>query len=284
MASLSCTLFEEETCVLVVKNTFITLQMDCPNKSRRMSIPSSLRLFLESPTEGEVDCQQGKPRGYSDASTAVSDEDVVVTAAAPDSIVGSYVSWHVNSDNDLDIARLPSKDNYASATPSTRSNVQARVLDRSQRYKYDFAKVIKRSMRIMQESELVAHVKRSDDSQGCSLILQMSDQGCSQKERVLALAQKALLDAAVPSKSIYIMGYCSANGFMASESGFEATFVGMENAATACWHIFKRGFCRHGSACRKQHPFWRMQTRVLVAGAPRAAPEAVGMNEMKVES
>jgi len=46
--------------------------------------------------------------------------------------------------------------------------------------------------------------------------------------------------------------------------GFEATLAAMENARNACYHIFKKGFCRHGDQCSKQHPVCQQTVQVVV--------------------
>jgi len=83
----------------------------------------------------------------------------------------------------------------------------------------------------------------------------------------IALAKEALLEAASKSKCIYLMGYSSPKPFTMQPQGFQATLGAMENAKSACWHIFKKGFCRHGANCCKQHPACEMPVHVLVESA-----------------
>lgn len=68
------------------------------------------------------------------------------------------------------------------------------------RYKYDFAKVMNRTMKMLENSELIKHVQKMESSHECFMTIHMSSEGAVQKEKVLALAQKTLLDGAVPSK------------------------------------------------------------------------------------
>lgn len=63
------------------------------------------------------------------------------------------------------------------------------------------------------------------------------------------------------------MGYCSPKPFVMQPQGFEATLAAMETKMNACWHMFKRGFCRHGAECAKQHPAVELPVRVVVESA-----------------
>jgi hypothetical protein len=133
------------------------------------------------------------------------------------------------------------------------------------------SKVIKKTMKKMRDCEFVAEVTRSDSAQQYSLIVQVSSEEDVHLERVLAVAKTALLEAAVPSKSIYIVGYCSPDPFTPIPSGFEATLGFMENATRACWHLFKKGSCRYGAGCSKQHPVGAMPVRVVLATTGQSA-------------
>jgi hypothetical protein len=84
------------------------------------------------------------------------------------------------------------------------------------------------------------------------------------KQQALAQAQKTLLEVTTQSKCVYIMGYASTNPFRLRADGFEATVGLMENATRACWHVFKKGFCRHGVTCNKQHPVFEVPLQVSV--------------------
>jgi hypothetical protein len=257
----SCT-FDEEICMPVVKNTFLTLQQHSPCANRRLSIPASLRLCVEKAPRDEKDCQResAKHRACSDASTAfgtdIDDEDAVLRS-------------------DSGLTDVSSRSNLGSrgrsnSKESANSNPQPQQTcgwEPWMRYPYDFAKVIKRTIRLMQESELIASVEKSQSPNECILTIRMSAEGACQKDQVLAVAQKALLDIAVPCKSIYIVGFRSPSPFVPTASGFDVKYGAMGNANAACWHYFKRGFCRYGDTCRKQHAIWEMPTRVLIEDA-----------------
>jgi len=69
------------------------------------------------------------------------------------------------------------------------------------------------------------------------------------------------------------MGYRSPKAFSMRAQGFEATLGGMQSANLACWHVFKKGFCRHADACCKQHPTCQVPIHVLVEGVQLQAPK-----------
>merc|ERR1719321_309369 len=63
------------------------------------------------------------------------------------------------------------------------------------------------------------------------------------------------------------MGYAGPKPFTLKPQGFEATLGVMENARSACYHVFKKGFCRHGSECSKNHPACQQTVQVVVENA-----------------
>jgi hypothetical protein len=90
----------------------------------------------------------------------------------------------------------------------------------------------------------------------------------SQIRNLSSIAMEALLQATTRSKySIFVMGYSSPQPFLIKPHGFEATLGAMEGAGAACWHIYKKGFCRHGDACSKQHPLEMVNVEVVVDSA-----------------
>lgn len=135
-----------------------------------------------------------------------------------------------------------------------------------QPFKRQFEDVINRAKRAMQDSGHVANVEICHDEDGCSVIVQPIEtaDGEWQTERLLTIAKESLLQASLKSKCIYLMGYCAPKPFVMRPQGFEATLGAMESAKTACWHVYKKGFCRHGATCNKQHPACQMPVRVLV--------------------
>mmetsp|Transcript_15606 Transcript_15606/g.24854 ORF Transcript_15606/g.24854 Transcript_15606/m.24854 type:complete len:524 (+) Transcript_15606:124-1695(+) len=158
--------------------------------------------------------------------------------------------------------------------PKSRMNVTAHVFEPEVAVVPDppkpitadkFSFVIREVVKLLQSSSLTFKVEVCENSQDCSIVLQ-TDNG-DEAEQVLSLAKEALLQATSHSKSVYVMGYCSPNPFTPISQGFEATLGSMENAGQACWHLYKKGFCRHDSACNKHHPTHKVPVRVLVEQA-----------------
>jgi hypothetical protein len=134
--------------------------------------------------------------------------------------------------------------------------------------KYRFTEVIKHVQSLLQQSGQVAHIDVCDDVGGWFITIQprVTDDK-AQTEQVIALTKQALLEAASSSKRIYVMGYCGPKPFIDRPLGFQATLGIMESSRSACYHVFKKGFCRHGAACSKQHPSFQVPVHVLVESA-----------------
>jgi hypothetical protein len=147
----------------------------------------------------------------------------------------------------------------------------------SHRYDHHFAKVIKSALKTMRNSELTSdveisdNVEVSDNLRDCAIVLKASSDSVP-IENLLELAYHAFLDAASQSKPIHVMGFCSPRPLNSCPSGFEVTLGAMERATTACWHVFKRGFCRHGDDCRRQHPACKTAIRIHVETSQLNAP------------
>jgi len=132
-------------------------------------------------------------------------------------------------------------------------------------YKKCIAEVICLAQSSIKLSEYVKNVEISEDASGWSVVIQPSRPSVK-TELLESLAQKALLDATETTNCIFVLGYCSPAPFSTRPQGFGATLVAMTNAKTACWHMFKKGFCRHGDGCDKQHPPLEVPVHVLVEG------------------
>jgi len=135
-------------------------------------------------------------------------------------------------------------------------------------YRKEVAEVIRLTTVLMKQSEHLGDVEVYEDGGCWSVNIQpkVIDEDSWQTELLITLAKKALLEAATKSKCIYVMGYCGSQPFSMRAQGFQATLGAMQNAATTCWHIFKKGFCRHGDSCCKQHPIVQVPVHFLVEG------------------
>lgn len=130
------------------------------------------------------------------------------------------------------------------------------------------AEVIRLTSDLIKQSEYLRDVEISEDRGAWSVVMQpkVLEEDSWQTEALIALARKALLEVAAKTKCIYVMGYCDSQPFSMRPQGFQATLCAMQNAATACWHMFKKGFCRHGDMCCKQHPIVEAPVHFLVEG------------------
>jgi hypothetical protein len=113
-----------------------------------------------------------------------------------------------------------------------------------------------------------------EDNHEWCITIQVNSDDQMLRQQVVTGAQQELLKATEPSKSIFIVGFASPSAFFPKPQGFQCILGAMENARHACWHVFKKGFCRHGEACSKQHPVCEMPVRVLVETAHFGAPLA----------
>jgi len=292
----SDTTFEATLCTPIVKNTFITLQSASASASRRVSVPASARLCSGAKQYILHDklSETRHPRTYSEVST-----DVWTECSNEDEDSG-YRTPILSDDEDSPYCRLlptsPSRKplvdlrrvtdvepppppfmpavlstkpmipkssvRLSSAAPAfTPLALKSDVM--SHDYDHHFAKILKAAVKTMRESELALNVDVSDSLRDCAIVIQ-TPRDSVPVEEVLELAHHALLDASSKSNCVFVMGFCAQKPFNMCPLGFEATLGVMESAISACWHIFKKGFCRHGDDCRKQHPSCKMSIRVLV--------------------
>jgi hypothetical protein len=233
---------EGELHVPVVKNTFIEVKKPTRSTIRRHSVPADLCLLS--------DCEEVSSCDHSDAEASTD----VSSDGCSESIFGS-----VSSDEALEQV-APVAD-----PPRVRPNPKHVCAQRSYQEKCD--SVIRRTAKALEDSDLSKSVFVSEDASEGSIVIRVRAEEGVSVESILVQAQKALLETTKQSKSIYIMGFSSPHPFIEHQSGFSATLGAMENATRACWHVFKKGFCRHGSNCSKQHPIYQTGVRVLVEKA-----------------
>jgi len=153
-------------------------------------------------------------------------------------------------------------------------------------YKYHFAEVINYARDIVQKSGHASQVEVSHDDNRLTMLIRArtsASQDEYETERLLTIAKEALLDAAAQSKCIYLMGYCSPKPFTMQPQGFETMLGAMDNPTTACWHVFKKGFCRHAADCCKDHPACQMPVHVLVEGVQLRSENPHVVTEFKLE-
>lgn len=230
--------------VPVVKNTFIEVMEPSAASARRMSLPAFLHLCRER-CDGSDDIK----RRVSDLSTVAS----TTSGSSSDSD-----EWATNSMVLDQFSLIPAVPEYVGssgkATASCKPHHKARM-----------DKVIRRVAKALEASDMIDKVEVASGS----LIIQMHGTSNSLKQEVSALAQKTILEVTTQSKCIYAMGFASSSAFKMHANGFEVTLGAMENASRACWHVFKKGFCRHGDNCCKQHAVLETPLQVIVSVSNR---------------
>jgi hypothetical protein len=306
---------EDNMFVPIVKHTFIALSKPFVCATRRLkSVPASLRLCTDCDCSSSYDNCSEKGHAVSDVSTdawtdaSCDEDDGVKTPSASDSedsfsvaslpvspasqsrptkqlAANAFSSMSMLSTHPTSVREdavpppptpLPRPARLNAGAALFKPMSQAPKEDPVHpHYKHHIAKVIKAAMKILQESELAADVQISENLQDCTITVKTNGEGEVIREAMLAVAKQALLGAAGQSKCIFLMGFAAPDPFTMIPLGFEATFGAMENAKTACWHVFKKGFCRHESGCRMQHAVAKVPIRVIVESAQNNAPPAI---------
>jgi len=244
-------------CTPTVKNTFITfaLESTADRSPRPSSVPPSLRLCKEGITDiCDVEFSTRSPSAVSecDVKTPMSLDDYDYCVACDMAPVPQTTT------------KLNAKGSLFQPRPEPEPPVKE---EPTQFHQDQIQDVIDRARKTMEASNQVENVQISGDMNGFSVIIKPSGDNEYQTESLSTLAKEALLDAASTSKCIYVMGYCAPNPFTMRPQGFEAKLAAMDNASRACWHVFKKGFCRHGAECRTEHPSIQVPIHVLVESA-----------------
>jgi len=286
-----------QECTPTVKNTFITLEcLPASFPPRRKSVPASMGLCLGSPSnDSDVSTDAPTDGSESGLKTPVDMGDHFLVETYPALLVEPPTAllcdqeWPEEisalnqyfmpafpeaqfecyepemqvsssfgcSQCEQPIQKLSSK--ASCFKPRSATDEAAR-----QHYKDHFAGVMKSAMTAIRLSGHVANVEISDDTTGWSITIQPQGEEEWLTDLLLTVAKEALLSAASQSKCMYVMGYCAPKPFIMRSQGFEAMLGAMESPSGACWHVFKKGFCRHGDECKKQHPPCQMPVHVLV--------------------
>jgi len=277
-----------------VKNTFITIEFTPKNAAtRRSSVPASSRLsrkahanmcggkllgdnvHSDSTYETEASGSSGTrtPNSLDDLSPMLS-----FFPSPQEVCVFPQNSWSTPPWSLDQIAPPPKPHsqlrriglNSKAAAFQPQGLVQSQAAEpNTEPYKKHIAEVIRLAKVSLKYSQHVKGVEISEDATGWSVIIKPkgNEENLFQTELLTTLAKEALLDAAAKSKCIYVMGYCAPKPFNMNPLGFDATLGAMQSAPSACWHVFKKGFCRHGDDCCKQHPHLQVPVHVIVEGA-----------------
>lgn len=228
---------ESDFHVPVVKNTFIEIMKPSTAFARRVSLPGSSKLCREDDRVQRT-CSDLSTNASTSGSSCDSDE------------------WTMGS--------MPSMESSAVSDVPTHRRASAKAMVACKpMHKARMDRVIRQVAKILEASDKVSKVDVVD----ASLVVQVNGEGDLLTQEVSSLAQKTLLDVTTQSKFIYAMGF-AANPFKIYANGFEVTLGAMENAKRACWHVFKKGVCRHGASCCKQHAVLEESLQVVIKVAP----------------
>jgi len=270
-----------DTCNTIVKNTFITVEESTAVEPRRRSVPPSTRLcqevafcklcvdelrpgHLDSDLSTYAETETQSSHSGSRTPVDLSSLSAWSTPMTQLSTQPSFATSPVNARPSSGV-RLSSK--AAAFKPKAAMAAAAKETHKPfEHFKKHIAEVIKITAASVRKSAHVGNLDVSEDENGWSLVIQPRGNQVD-AEILLNEAKEALLNVCSTSKSTYVMGYCGSNPFNMRPNGFEASLGCMRSAGSACWHVFKKGFCRHEGNCSKQHPAIEVPVRVLVASA-----------------
>jgi len=121
---------------------------------------------------------------------------------------------------------------------------------------------------ILARSPKIASADLAQSSDGWFLVVAPTKGNTVTGDHVLALAKRALHEAAEKSKSVYVLGYKNPEfAFTTKAQGFEAKLAVMGIIQRACLCTFKQGTCQQGWTCRKDHPVIQVPVRVFLDAA-----------------
>lgn len=278
-----------ETYTPIVKNTFIDFPKDfeaTPALQRCNSSPASLcgspkdgpqilegKLLLagvpsDTSTDAQTEastCSECGGNTSADLDNCYLDEALSQGSAVP------YSSWKEVSavTQTAPFPGLPAESQRLNSQASAFQPKSETVDPAKQQWNHRFEEIITWTKESLQQSGEIAQVEVWDETDGWVIMVKPQVmEACSlQTERLLTLAKEALLDASAMSRCVYVMGYNGPKPFTQKPQGFEATLGVMENARSACFHVFKKGFCRHGAECSKNHPACEQTVQVVVESA-----------------
>mmetsp|Transcript_27101 Transcript_27101/g.42110 ORF Transcript_27101/g.42110 Transcript_27101/m.42110 type:complete len:261 (+) Transcript_27101:48-830(+) len=236
-----------EAHVAIVKNTFIQVLEPGCRSARRSSLPASLHLcdfLFDTSSDTSFVASSVSP-----ASCHPERERAETWCVPCINLQQSTVQSSMSSEQSASVV-----EKFACARP------KGKLGSCQPHHKARIQKAIRRVAEMLSTCGLVTQVDIDEDTLTISVHVATE----TLKQQALAQAQKTLLEVTTQSKCVYIMGYASTNPFRLRADGFEATVGLMENATRACWHVFKKGFCRHGVTCNKQHPVFEVPLQVSV--------------------
>jgi hypothetical protein len=271
MMALSSNIADNVDWKLMIKNTFVEIETPrCCAEPRSNSAPASSRFQQD---DGCI----VKLRSHidSDVSTDFDTESTICSecgSGSPASLTSlpqSPVTPRGNPEF-FATAMQPRKLNSKAPLVQPKAMQPKPVVDdlASSDYKNRFMEVLDNAKAEIQKSSCVEHLDVTNcDGTWCFVVRpSVAPEFACQTDEFLEWLEEVFLGAAQHYNGIYLMGF--ANGgcraFTKEAQGFSAIYGAMDSSRNACWHVFKKGFCKHGADCGKQHPVCQVPVRVLL--------------------
>jgi len=279
--------FEEESadeCTPIVKNTFLVFSEVEPamGSKRCNSVPASSRLCNGndgSRKDSEVSadtCSTNTEESRSEDERSISSDEIPAWKRD-----GTALCMRCEDSPADDIALFPSppevipfKETQAQLTSKKQSRLNSKAtvfVPKSSTgppgrrdSKQNCEDVLRTAMNAIWASGQAASVELSGGMDGWSITIKAANGDSQLTESLLTVAKDAILQASSQNKSIYVLGYCSPKPFVTKPQGFSGSLCIMESPTIACWHLYKKGFCRHADDCCKQHPSVQVPLQVVV--------------------
>jgi len=99
----------------------------------------------------------------------------------------------------------------------------------------------------------VIDVHTTRDRKGWSIVAKLRPEDLGHTDQVVEWAKEAILQAALDSVCVYVMGY-RRGGFRHRPHGFGAMLGLMQDEHLACWDVYNTGCCKREDACHWRHP------------------------------
>lgn len=250
---------------IMVKNTFLHMDIGQEHPTRRCSsVPASSRLAFDS---GAGKLGSGKllrAESWEEVSTesGFSEDDNDVESVLSGQTRPSP-AFHVDKNERDGMPNRTALNSRAKAWTPMAVTSSPRPCDVASEILQRLVAVVSAAAAALASTGFVLKAAAHEELNGWRIVARIRPQELRLQEHLLALAQAALLHAAEASGNIYVLGYL-VKPFDVTPEGFKATLGVMPDQRTACWGAFSKSCCRHGSACKWQHPTCRTLVNVVV--------------------
>jgi len=284
---------DHEAWTLKVKNTFVEIEHPRPSAGQRCNSAPPKSPGCRQNADFSVEKQ--RPHLESDASTDAETASTICSesgSATPGHMLSpqqSPVAPELNPELSMTVLQ-PRRLNSNALLFQPKATKPKPVVDdlENSHFKNRFVEVLESVRTEIQNSPYVEHLDMTDcDGTWCYVVRprHLGTKFACQTEELIDWLQEVFLKAAAYSNCIYLMGFAGGGyrAFTREAQGFSAMYGAMENSRNACWHVFKKGFCKHGPDCCKEHPSCQVPVRVLVESTSlNGCPKFVGAFKQEV--